>query len=303
MKFTRTRSAALGLLMLIPLAACGHSAAADAPAAPMAAAVDAEASADGAFAQLERTFDARLGVYAVDTGTGREVAYRDRERFAYASTFKALAAAAVLRTYSLDGLDKLIKYSRKDLVDYSPVTERHVDTGMTVRALCEAALHHSDNTAGNLLLGMLGGPKSLDAMLEGMGDDVTRMQRRETQLNQWAPGSTPDTTTPRAFAGDLRAFVLGDVLGKAERTQMADWLKANTTGAKLIRAGLPDDWVVGDKTGAGGTFGTRNDIAVVWRPKAAPIVIAIMTNRHTKDADYDNALIAEAASVVARELS
>lgn len=140
-------------------------------------------------------------------------------------------------------------------------------------------------------------------MLAGIGDDVTRMEHGEPQLNQWSPGALSDTSTPRALAGDLRAFVLGGVLEKGERAQLTKWLRTNATGDELIRAGMPKNWVIGDKTGSGGTYGTRNDIAVVWPPDKAPIVVAILSNRSEPDADYDNELIAQAASVVADTLS
>ncbi|MGW3008268.1 class A beta-lactamase [Streptomyces sp. NPDC001219] len=308
MQLTRARRAVLGALTaltLVPLTACGgsSSAAAPSPAAKAARPAAAAASSTGEFQQLERAYEARLGIYAVDTGTGREVTYHAGERFAYASTFKALAAGAVLRTYSKDGLDRVIKYDKDDLVENSPVTEKHVNTGMSLGDLCDAAVRYSDNTAGNLLFHALGGPKGLNAELREMGDGVTRMERYETELNEWSPGATRDTSTPRALAKDLREFVLGDTLGKGERTQLTKWLRNNTTGGELIRAGMPKGWVVGDKTGAGSTYGTRNDIAVVWRPDGAPIVMAILSNRTKKDADYDNKLIAKAASVVAGTLS
>ena len=175
---------------------------------------------------------------------------------------------------------------------YSPITERRLGTSMTLAALASAAVRYSDNTAANLLLDRLGGPKGLDAILEELGDDVTRMERREPELNEWAPGATRDTSTPRALARDLRAFVLGDVLEAPERRQLTRWLRTNTTGDALIRAGVPDGWTVGDKTGTGSTYGTRNDIAVLWPPERAPIVIAIMTNRHEPDAEHDDRLLA-----------
>ncbi|MGA5560792.1 class A beta-lactamase [Streptomyces platensis] len=305
MPHTRARRlviGALATLSLVPLTACGT------PAAPSsttkAARSDAAPkSSTQAFKDLERKFDARLGVYAVNTGTGREIAYHQDERFAHASTFKALAAGAVLRKYSLPGMDKVITYSRDDLVPNSPVSEKHVDTGMTLRALCDAAVRYSDNTAANLLLDSIGGPKGLDSVLEKLGDHTTRMVRHEPELNDWAPDDTRDTTTPRAFAKDLRTFVLGDALPRPERAQLTKWLRTNTTGAKLIKAGMPKTWLVGDKTGAGSTYGTRNDIAVVWPPHAAPIVVAILSNRTQKDADYEDALVAEAAKVVAERVA
>ncbi|GGR10058.1 class A beta-lactamase [Streptomyces netropsis] len=308
MQHTFARRAVLGALAalaLVPLTACGQGGS-PASASPSAATTRPSAATKPyarEFKELERKFDARLGVYAVDTGTGREVAYNDGERFAHASTFKALAAAAVLRKYAPSGMDRVVKYSKDDLVDYSPVTEKHVETGMSLDELCDAAVRYSDNTAGNLLFDALGGPKGLDAALEEIGDDDTRMERREPELNRWAPGETRDTSTPRALAKDLRAYVLGDVLGKSEKDRLTKWLRTNTTGNELIRAGVPKGWVVGDKTGAGQGYGTRNDIAVVWPPDAAPIVMAIMSNRTKEDSTYDNKLIAEAASVVTGTLS
>ncbi|GFM99416.1 hypothetical protein Sfulv_42270 [Streptomyces fulvorobeus] len=129
------------------------------------------------------------------------------------------------------------------------------------------------------------------------------MDRRETQLNQWSPGATQDTSTPRALADDLRAFAVGDTLGKPERAQLAKWLRGSTTGGALIKAGMPKTWVVGNRAGAGSTYGVRNDIAVVWRPDAAPIVVAIMSNSRKPDTGYDDRLIAQAASLVADTLS
>jgi beta-lactamase class A len=185
----------------------------------------------------------------------------------------------------------------------SPVTQQRVGTRMTLRALCSAAVRYSDNTAANLLLERLGGPKGLDTILEDLGDDVTRIERPEPDLNVWERGDPRDTSTPRALARSLRAFVLGDALDAPERKQLTAWLRANTTGDALIRAGVPGDWVVGDKTGTGATYGARNDIAVLWPPDRAPIVIAIMSSRRERDAGHDDRLLARAAAAAVDALS
>jgi beta-lactamase class A len=302
--------------VLLSLPACGAndpSASAAPPASGSSAAGESAPSAadtERAFRELEREFDARLGVYAVDTGTGREVAHRADERFAYASTFKALVAGAVLLEYGLDGMDEVITYSADDLVDVSPVTENFVETGMSLRELCAATLWYSDNTAANLLLDALGGPNGLEAVLEEeLGDDVTEMDRYETELNEATPGDIRDTSTPRAFAGNLREFLLGDVLTPDERELLRMWMVTNTTGETLVNAGLPDDWTVADKSGAGG-YGGRNDIAVVWPDGGGdPFVLAVMSTRDEPDAEPDDAPpgpgglggapIAEAAAVAA----
>lgn len=253
------------------------------------------------FARLEADFDARLGVYAVDTGTGRTVTHRADERFAYASTFKALAAAAVLDATTTAELDQVVRYTKADLVAYSPITEPHAGKGMTLRELCDAAVRYSDNTAGNLLLKRLGGPAGFARALRDLGDRVTNPVRIETDLNEARPGDERDTSTPRALATDLRAYVLGDALSAEDRTLLSGWLRANTTGDELIRAGVPAGWQVGDKTGSGG-YGTRNDIAVLWPPDGAPVVLAILTTRDEKDAEYDERLIVEATKATVEAL-
>ncbi len=251
--------------------------------------------------ELERRFEARLGVYASDTGTGRELAYRADERFAMCSVFKALAAAAVLDRAPRGHLDERVHYRESDLAAFSPIAEQHVGDGMTIRELCDAAVRYSDNTAGNLLLADLGGPAEITAFARSLGDDVTRLDRTEPELNSAIPGDERDTTTPRAIAGSVRTLVLGDRLDPADRALFTEWLVGNTTGDERIRAGVPAGWRVGDKTGTG-SYATANDVAVVWPPGAAPIALAIMTSRANEDAEVDNALIADAAAVAAQEL-
>ncbi|MFJ8902106.1 class A beta-lactamase [Streptomyces sp. NPDC102370] len=244
---------------------------------------------------LEREYGARLGVFAVDTGTGATVVHRADERFALCSTFKTLAAAALLDRRPGARLDERITYGAADLVSYSPVTEKHTGKGMTVRELCDAAVRYSDNTAANLMLRELGGPRAVTAYVRGLGDRVTRLDHTEPELNSNPPGDPRDTTTPRAIGADYRALVLGDALPDAGRAQLTDWLVRNTTGDRRIRAGAPRGWTVGDKTGTG-EWGRANDAAVLWPGNGrSPMVLSVLTERPDRDAAASDELVAEAA--------
>jgi len=256
---------------------------------------------DESFNQLENKFDTQIGVYAIDTGSNETIEYKSEERFAFASTYKALAAAILLQQNSLEELSKVITYNEDDLVTYSPITEKHVDTGMTLLELSEAAVRFSDNTAGNLLFEALGGPKGFEKALREIGDDVTQADRFEPELNNFSPEDTRDTSTPKALATSLQAFAVGDLLSDDKHDLFTDWLKGNATGDALIRAGAPEGWEVGDKSGAAG-YGTRNDIAVVWSPDREPIVIAILSKHNTEDAKYDDKLISQAAEIALNAL-
>ncbi|MFI1198208.1 class A beta-lactamase [Streptomyces sp. NPDC020883] len=257
----------------------------------------------GELRALELRYGARLGVYAHNVRTGRTVAHRAQERFAMCSTFKTVAAAAVLRDEAhCAPLDKVIHYPAADLVPYSPKTEEHVDTGMKVGDLCAAAIQYSDNTAGNLLLRQIGGPAGLTRFFRSIGDRVSRLDRWETELNTALPGDLRDTTTPEAIGRSYGKLAVGRALAPDDREQLVGWLRGNTTGAKRIRAGLPHGWVVGDKTGTG-DYASANDIGVAWTTRRTPIVLAVLTSKTTKDAPVDDALIADAAHIVARTLA
>jgi beta-lactamase class A len=299
-----TLAAALAAVALTACTATAEPSTAPPSSAATSTATSTAAPADAFtadFAELERAFDARLGVYAIDTATGREIGHRDGERFAYASTHKALSTAAVLQRNTLPEMEEVVRYTAADLVEYSPVTEQHVETGMTLREVADAAIRFSDNTAANLLFRELGGPAALGEALREIGDTTTHVDRLEPELNEAVPGDVRDTSTPRALATSLRAFAVDDALPAEKREVLVDLMRRNTTGDKTIRAGVPDGWVVGDKTGSA-SYGTRNDIAVVWPPDRAPIVLAVLSSRATADAARDDTLLARATEVVVEAL-
>ncbi|EOQ15679.1 class A beta-lactamase [Bacillus cereus] len=256
-----------------------------------------ENTGNDSFAKLEKEYNAKLGIYALDTGTNQTVAYHANDRFAFASTSKSLAAGALLRQNSIEALDERITYKREDLSNYNPITEKHLDTGMTLKELADASVRYSDSTAHNLILKKLGGPSAFEKILREIGDTVTNSERFEPELNEVNPGETHDTSTPEAIAKTLQSFTLGTVLPSEKRELLVDWMKRNTTGDKLIRAGVPKGWEVADKTGAG-SYGTRNDIAIIWPPNKKPIVLAILSNHDKEDAEYDDKLIADTTKVV-----
>ncbi|WP_280270348.1 class A beta-lactamase [Nocardia wallacei] len=259
------------------------------------------AAAEEFFAGLERKYDARLGVYALATGTAVALAYHADDRFAFCSTFKMPAVAAVLEQRALSYLDTVVRYKRADVNSISPITQDHIETGMTVRELCDAAIRYSDGTAGNLLMRDIGGPAQLTGYLRSLGDTVGRMDQYEPELNSDPPGDPRDTTTPRAIAGVYQQIVLRNALPPEKQALVREWLQRSTTGANTIRAGVPGDWTVANKTGHG-DYGRANDIAVVWPPASAPLVLAVMTDRAGFDAAPPYAMIAEVAKYVAAQL-
>ena len=259
----------------------------------------ADASAD--IAAIEHRLGGRLGVAALDTGTGRRVEHRATERFAMCSTFKFLASAAVLARVDTrtERLDRLVHYTQKDILEYAPIAKDHVAGGMTIGALCAAAVEYSDNTAANLILAALGGPKAVTGFARSIGDSVTRLDRNEPALNEVPAGEVRDTTSPSSMVRDLQTLLVETkALSDSSRALLTKWMIGNTTGNDRIRAGLPKEWRVGDKTGTGPHAAT-NDIAIAWPPGRAPVILAVyFWGSRAPQADLNRAL-ADVARIVA----
>ncbi|HEY4284719.1 MAG TPA: class A beta-lactamase [Chthoniobacterales bacterium] len=258
-----------------------------------------------AFAELESRTKSRIGLAAIDVSTHRRVEYRAHERFLMCSTFKVPAVAAVLKRVDdkKEQLDRFVRYSQDQLLAYAPVTRAHVDEGgMTLGALCAAAIEQSDNTAGNLLLNAIGGPKGLTDLLRGLGDQFTRLDRPEPDLNVPVPGDDLDTTTPAAICADLEKFFGSDFLSPTSREWLENWMQDSQTGLKMIRATVPADWKVGNKTGRS-SQGATNDLAVARRPNGAPIFLAVYVVDPGESAEARDKLVADLAKIVIERLT
>uniref|UniRef100_UPI0039EF3C6F class A beta-lactamase n=1 Tax=Bordetella sputigena TaxID=1416810 RepID=UPI0039EF3C6F len=272
-------------------------------AATGAASRPGDGTRDAGFAALEHTHDRRLGLYAIDTGSGQEVAYRADERFPFCSTFKAVLAGAVLaRDAGQPGLlDRRISYTKHDLASYSPITQQHAGGSMCVADLCAATLQYGDNTAANLLLHLLGGPPALTAFAHSAGNASFRLDRFETALNTAIPGDPRDTSTPSDMGRLLRNLMLGDALPAPARARLADWMLGNKTGDRRIRAAAPAGCKVADRTGTG-DYASASDIGVLWPIGRQPMVLAIYTTAGDNRARADEALIAAAARLAISRL-
>lgn len=251
---------------------------------------------------LEAKHGGRLGVVAIGLENVPELAHRGDEPFALCSTFKLLLAAAVAARVDAgkESWDRKISYSDKDLLEYAPITGKpeNVKSGaMTVGDLCGAAMQWSDNTAANLLLKSLGGPEALTAFLRTLGDKTSRLDRTEPELNTNLPDDPRDTTIPRAMATTMKKLLLGDALSKKSRARLIGWMVENKTGDKRLRAGLPADWKVGDKTGTGEN-GAANDVAILWPPGKPPIVVAVYFSESKATPAARDEVLAEVAHAV-----
>ena len=296
MEYSPTRRSLLLAAVAAPFVAACSS-------APVADQVHAHA-AQAELAALEKASNGRLGIAVLDTSNGTRIAHHARERFPVCGTYAVVAAAAILARGSLDAslLPRRILYRRYEVVAGSPVTESHVDTGMTIAQLCAAMLQSGDKGAGNLLMRVLGGPQAVTSFAHESGDTVFRLDRWEPELNLAAPGDERDTSTPVAMVDTVQQLLLGDTLREPQRAQLTEWMTGSARGATGIAAGVPPGWRVADKAGTGG-YGTTTDVAVLWPPSRAPIVLAVSFTQPRADAAARADVVASAVRIATGALT
>lgn len=257
-------------------------------------------------AGLEASSGGRIGVYVINTANNKHLSYRANEPFPMGCTSKIIGVATILKQSVKNSslLSLKIRYSREDLVHWSPITEKHLNQEMTIAELGEASICYSDNTAMNLLVKQMGGLEQMNQFAHSIGNASFR------QDNDWpaeafsgGKGDLKDSSTPKDMAKSLQTLAFTNALPKPQQKLLLSWLKANTTGNFRIRAGLPKDWVVGDKTGTGAHYGTSNDLAIIWPPHCAPIIMAIYYTHNNKTAIKRDDIVASTTRLLINELS
>lgn len=252
---------------------------------------------------IEQENDVTIGVYGMNTDNGKVYKHNADERFAFASTYKAIASGILLNNMPNGKLNKKIKINEQDIVAYSPVTEKYVGKTMSLKSLVQASMLQSDNTANNKIINEIGGIEGFNNELKSLGDYISKPQRLEPDLNDYDPTKIADTTTPRAAATTLHKLLASKQMDKDNQALLKQVMIENETGDSLIKAGVPKEYTVGDKSGQALTYGTRNDLAFIYTDKhRKPIILAVYTKQDQKNAKPDDKIIAAAAKEAIKKL-
>ncbi|MCE7785768.1 class A beta-lactamase [Staphylococcus xylosus] len=252
---------------------------------------------------IEQEKNVTIGVYGMNTDNGKVYQHNADERFAFASTYKAIASGILLNNTPNNKLNKKIKINEQDIVAYSPVTEKYIGKTMSLKSLVQASMLQSDNTANNKIINEIGGIEGFNKELKSLGDYISKLQRLEPDLNDYDPTKIADTTTPKAAATNLNKLLTSKQMDKGNKTLLKQVMIENETGDSLIKAGVPKHYTVGDKSGQGLTYGTRNDLAFIYKDKQTkPIILAVYTKQDQKNAKPDDKIIAAAAEEAIKKL-
>ncbi|MEN3971465.1 class A beta-lactamase [Sphingomicrobium sp. XHP0235] len=267
-----------------------------------------DAGAHRALHAIEERSGGRLGVVLIDGDGNTLIDYRGDQRFAFCSAFKlALGGAALVADAkgSID-LDREVRFTRADFVGHQPYVEQRLDGEAGVITLGDAldgTLLTSDNVAANMLIDALGGPPAVTAIWRSWGDTVSRLDRRETALNENRAGDDRDTSSPLAMAETVRLLLDGDVLEPVDEARLAGLLARSRTGLERVRAGLLDGWRAGDKTGTCKPSGMpdpqANDIGFFVDDSGETFWFAVMLDRYDGDVASASAMHAEVGAIFA----
>lgn len=247
--------------------------------------------------QQEQQIKADIGVALLAEDGKILFNYQGERSFPLNSTHKAFTCAMILEQVDQHQLvlSQKILISPEERVNYSPITQHK--TELDLATLCSASVSYSDNTAANLIIKQLGGPQAISDNIKERGFRYTHLNRLEPNLNKDNLTKRLDLTTPIEAAQLLRQFVLGDWLSLHSKRQLTQWLLDDQVADELLRATLPKDWKIGDKTGAGSN-GSRSIISVFWSPSGKTYVLAIYLTNTQATISQRNKAIAEIGRAV-----
>jgi beta-lactamase class A len=274
-------------------------------ASAFATRADAAPRADKALKRIHERIGGRLGVHVLDSQSGRRFGIDENSRYAMTSTFKLPLVAALLWQVDHGAFspERTLAIAKRDVQQHSPAVEAQLAAGassMTIRELCAAVITVSDNAAANILLAGIGGPQAVTTFMRSIGDEVTRVDRMEPDLNTNLPGDLRDTTSPRAMVESMLRIFTQDVLSLPSRALLIDWMTASRTGLERVRAGLPKSWQASDKTGTGANAAV-NDLVIAYPPGRRPILVAVYMSESKLAEAALNAAHAEIGGLVAAE--
>ena len=290
---------------------------------------------------LTKGFDGRVGVCAADGGFF-EACVRDNQLFPMQSVMKLPVAVSALEAVDAGTwrLDDEVVVHRQDLsVFVQPMAKLVGPNGFktTIGDLVRRAIVDSDSAATDILIAKLGGPGAVQLTLNRKATTAVRVDRDEkhlqTEINglDWrdeyldpptldrAINTVPeaqrdeafqaylhdrrDTSTPRGMSVLLGLLVRGRLLSSSSTQFLLDTLEQTTTFPDRLKAGVPDGWTIGHKTGTSGTWrgvtAAFNDVGILTGPKGETISIAVFIT-DSKASDKDMAkLMADIARAIA----
>lgn len=240
--------------------------------APVDILSDAEwASLTGELEKQTGTWTAETGIVLKDFETGRVWKKNPSGKFRSASLIKVPIAAAVMEKLGEGGisLDDSLKVSKKNRVSGSGTLRwENNGTQIPLGTVLFKMITESDNTATKMIVDRMGFD-TITASLEHLGLNNTNVCPNISNMTS-RKISDDSFTTPQDIAGLFEKIYKGGLVGREHSDYLLGILK-QTKSRNRLRAGLPEGWQLGHKTGllrkachdAGIVFSPRGDYLLV----------------------------------------
>ena len=212
----------------------------------------------------------RIGVYAVDLTTGREVGVLADQRFPMASTSKVAIAAAYLA-----GVDE-----GRWTLNSEWRLPRPGGTYMPAYRHLNLMIAKSCNDCTDALLDAVGGPAAVNRWMKNAGIEdfqlnryISSLVREDGRIDPASSIDLKDSATPRAMGQLLAGIYQGKWLSPSSRRVLLAAMEETTTGKKRMPAALPMSANLAHKTGT--LSRTASDIGIFYMPDGRAIAAAI----------------------------
>lgn len=259
--------------------------------------------------QIVSDKDAVVGVSIIGiNGKDTLSLYGDR-RFPMQSVFKFHIALAVLSEIDKGNLllDQKIKISKDELLSedfWSPLRDENPNGGsFTIAKLIQYSVSHSDNTACDVLIRLIGTPKTVEDYIKKSGVDDIQITFNEEEMQARWENMFKNWTTPKAASETLKLFYenKSNLLSKSSYDFFWKTNKETTTGKNRIKGQLPEGTIVAHKTGWSGTnketgiTAAVNNIGIVFLPNREYFIISVFVSESRENFDTNEKIIADIA--------
>jgi beta-lactamase class A len=223
------------------------------------------------------------------------------------SVFKLPLALTVLHKVEQGSLslDQHVRFRPDDRIlpqTYSPLQEKHPSANVDVplEELLRLAVSQSDNVAADILLRIIGGPKTVTDYVMSLGVSGFHLEDGEHALHQDQTAQYRNWFTARAAVQLLRRIVDRPPISPAHTALLLEWMERSVK--PRLKAELPANTVVAHKAGTSdvdaGIAHATNDIGLITLPDGRRLAIAVfVTDSRAGEAAREKviSLIARAA--------
>jgi beta-lactamase class A len=253
--------------------------------------------------------NAVVGVSIIGNNVKDTLSLHGDRRFPMQSVFKFHIALAVLSEIDKGklSLDQEIEIGKNELLPedfWSPLRDENPNGGIfTIEKLIQYSVSNSDNTACDILIRLIGTPKTVEEYIKKSGINDIQITFNEEEMQAKWENMFQNWTTPKAASETLKLFYENNsnLLSKTSYDFFWKTNKETTTGKNRIRGQLPEETVVAHKTGWSGTnketgiTAAVNNVGIVFLPNGEYLIISVFVSESKENFDTNEKIIADIA--------